>query len=86
MRKMTCLLVLLCINLAAAPNSFGDEAGELAVFSFEQLDEKVIRVQLVDDEEEYGQQLVTTVVDEVSGEPSVVHGNFMKLAEGMEFG
>jgi hypothetical protein len=73
MRKVICLLALLFLNITAAPNSFSQEASELSVFRFEQLDEKVVRVQLgEDDEEDYGEQLVTTVVDEVSGESSVV--------------
>ncbi|MHC5076448.1 MAG: LamG domain-containing protein [Planctomycetota bacterium] len=84
MRKAIFSLALLCINIVAVGNSYAAEEGELAAFSFEQLVEKVIRVQLdADDKEEYAEQLVTTVVNEVSGEPGVIHGNFMKLAEGI---
>ena len=81
MRKMFYLMAVLCMSIAVNEGICAEAVSNLALMKFEQLNEKAIRVQAEGDE--YEEHLVITVNEEVSGEPGIVHGNFVKLVNGI---
>jgi len=82
MRTAFLFIVVLCISMAAGEGICAEAVSNVGVIKFERLTEKVIRVQTR--ENEFTEHLATIVNEEVSGEPGIVHGNFFKLAEGVD--
>jgi hypothetical protein len=81
MRKLIFLIAVLCISIAANEGICAEALSNLTLMKFEQLNEKAIRVQTEGDE--YEEHLATVVNEEVSREPGIVHGNFVKLVHGV---